>query len=199
VWSTPASVTAAGDDDRRQPTSTSAGYPITSTFGYFRRGVADLRQGVESATTMATCDRRPPVGNSDLPSGSAMAGALPGGHLYRGNAGCHPLQRQPPNPCSCLRIAGRRWWRLDACLCRAWTPKAPKRHASARRRQHCPSDPASRRVAGPAPHTDRVALNLTLIGLGWLLAAGSAVLWLRKYPSAAHRAPPSRNPTGPPA
>jgi len=27
-----------------------------------------------------------------------------------------------------------------------------------------------------------VALNLTLIGLGWLLAACSAVLWLRKYP-----------------
>jgi len=27
-----------------------------------------------------------------------------------------------------------------------------------------------------------MALDLTLIGLGWLLAAGSAVLWLRKYP-----------------
>lgn len=27
-----------------------------------------------------------------------------------------------------------------------------------------------------------MALDLILIGLGWLLAAGSAVLWLRKYP-----------------
>ncbi len=32
------------------------------------------------------------------------------------------------------------------------------------------------------PHTGRVALNLTLIGLGWLLAAASGMLWLRKYP-----------------
>lgn len=27
-----------------------------------------------------------------------------------------------------------------------------------------------------------MALYLSLIGLGWVLAAGSAVLWLRKYP-----------------
>ena len=27
-----------------------------------------------------------------------------------------------------------------------------------------------------------MTLDLTLIGLGWLLATGSAVLWIRKYP-----------------
>ncbi len=32
------------------------------------------------------------------------------------------------------------------------------------------------------PHTGRVALYLTLIGLGWLLAAASGMLWLRENP-----------------
>jgi hypothetical protein len=39
--------------------------------------------------------------------------------------------------------------------------------------------PSSRVVP---PHTGRVALYLTLIGLGWLLAVGSGTLWLRENP-----------------
>lgn len=39
-----------------------------------------------------------------------------------------------------------------------------------------------RRVADPPAHTEQIATDIILIELGWVLAAASAVLWLRKYP-----------------
>lgn len=33
-----------------------------------------------------------------------------------------------------------------------------------------------------SPHTDRVTRDLILVGVSWLLAAGSGVLWLRENP-----------------